>query len=306
MTTVNLQMDPAQEGITGFVALLGRPNTGKSTLLNTLLGCHLAAVSNKPQTTRKYMLGIFNDKNSQIMFLDSPGVHAGNIAIDEAMAKSVERVMEDADVVVCMIDPTREPGAEDGMVAQLASKSKKPILLLFNKADLTTPEQQAISSRFYRKYLPDAPDITLIAHNEASAASLIVRLKKMLPHGIFLYDRDEVTNIYERDIAAELIREVLLLELEQEIPHCIAVTIDRWKELKTKEIMVEATLNLEREAHKGIVIGKGGRMIKRLRKMATAKLIELCQCKVTLELFIKIVPNWRKKKQFLKEIKLLD
>ena len=296
-----------QKGHTGYVALLGRPNTGKSTFLNTILGCHLAAVSAKPQTTRKSMLGIYNDADSQIIFLDAPGVHPYHIALDEAMSESVNKVMSDADIVVCLIDPTRTPGQEDGMVADLAVACGKPVLLVLNKTDLSTPQQRQTSLDFYQQRLPLADSYLMTANDAASAQGLLDRLKAMLPVELYLYDREEVTVAYERDIAAELIRETLLEKLHDEIPHCIAVTVDSWKNMSEKDILVRATLILEREAHKGIVIGRGGAMIKAIRRASQSKISELCQgANILLELSIKIIPNWRKHKQFLKDLRLWE
>jgi len=311
MSALNLQdlqaeaLRPPPSGRTGFVALLGRPNTGKSTLLNTLLGCHLAAVSNKPQTTRKQLLGIYNDDDSQILFLDAPGVHQSKLAIDEAMDLSICKALEEADVLVCLLDPLREPGTEDGMVALLAAKSAKPVLLVLNKTDASTPEQRQQMLEFYRHDLPEAPVFNLTATSKESAHELIGVLKTMLPEGVFLFDRESITDVYERDVAAELIREALLEELQQEIPHCIAVTIDSWT-AQESGIAISATLNLERENHKGIIIGQGGRMIRHLRQLASDKIARFCQTKVTLALHLKIVPNWRKKNNQLRNFKLLD
>ncbi|MBO7741714.1 MAG: GTPase Era [Victivallales bacterium] len=294
------------KGRTGYVALLGRPNTGKSTFLNTVLGCHIAAVSNKPQTTRKSMLGIYNDADSQVVFLDAPGVHSNHLAIDEAMSESVLRTLGDADIVLCLVDPTRVPGDEDGMAAKLAAESGKPVLLVLNKCDVSTQAQRDSSLAFYREFLPETEVLLLTATRPASCNSLMEKVKSMLPEDLFLYERDAVTTAYERDIAAELIRESLLEKLQDELPHCIAVTIDTWKSSE-EEIQIRATLNLEREAHKGMVIGQGGRMLKAIRKDATARISELCGgVHVILSLFVKVVPNWRKHKQFLKEIKLWE
>jgi len=299
------KLTPPRSGKTGYVALLGRPNTGKSTFLNTVLDRHLAAVSNKPQTTRKYLLGIYTDDDSQILFLDAPGVHCAKIAIDEAMDKSIERVLEDADVLVCMLDPTREPGEEDGLTAQRARKCRKPLVLAVNKVDIASEEQIERQLAFYRQYVPDAPVERLVALDREKLGGLMNRIKSLLPQGVFLYEPDELTDVYERDIAAEMIREVLLNELKQEVPHCIAVTVDSWKETD-KKIRVEATLYIERENHKGIIIGQGGRMIKKIRTESTKKISEFCGCRIDLQLFVKVAPDWRQRKQFLKDIKLME
>ena len=297
--------DDHRIGKTGYVALLGRPNTGKSTLLNTVLHRHLAAVSPKPQTTRKYLLGIQTDEDSQILFLDAPGIHSGKIAIDEAMDASIRRVMHDADVVVCMVDPTREPGAEDGLAVAAAVKSKKPVIIAINKNDVATEEQVAASLDFYRKSLPDAPVVRIVALDIKRVQSLLVLIKERLPEGPFLYSEDEMTDVYERDVAAELIRETLLEELKQEVPHCAAVTIDSWKETGNR-ISIEATLNVEREGHRGIILGQGGSMIRRIRECATKKIAEFCGGRINLRLFVKVVPDWRNRKRFLKDIHLMD
>lgn len=306
MELSELKAAAMRRGHTGYVALLGRPNTGKSTFLNTILECHIAAVSNKPQTTRRSMAGIYSDSESQIIFLDAPGVHPGHIAIDEAMDNSVRRVLDDADIVVCLVDPTRVPGPEDEMAAKLAAQYGKPTLVVLNKSDISTAEQRAASTAFYAQFIAGVTPVEMTANDRASAGRLVQQLKAMLPEDIFLYDPEEVTTAYERDIAAELIRETLLEQLRNEIPHSIAVTVNTWQ-TTPKGIDIAATLTLEREAHKPIIIGQGGKMIKSIRRNATRKITELCGGKrIELSLFIKIVPNWRKRKQFLKELKLAD
>ena len=297
---------PPPKGHTGYVALLGRPNTGKSTFLNTVLGCHLAAVSSKPQTTRKAFLGIYNDEDSQIIFLDAPGVHPSRLAIDEAMSLSVSKTLEDADLVVCLADPTRLPGEEDAMAAAMAAQCGKKVLLVLNKGDLSTPQQRQRTRAFYEERLSQVETLEMTALSPESAGKLIQRLKELLPMDLLLYDRDEVTTAYERDIAAELIREAVLELLREEIPHAIAVTLDSWTSTDRGPVL-EATLILEREAHKGIVIGQGGRMIKAIRHHASKKISEMCQgAKVELSLRVRVVPNWRKHKQFLKNIRLWE
>lgn len=297
---------PPPKGHTGYVALLGRPNTGKSTFLNTVLGCHLAAVSSKPQTTRKAFLGIYNDEDSQIIFLDAPGVHPSRLAIDEAMSLSISKTLEDADLVVCLADPTRLPGEEDAMAAAMAAQCGKKVLLVLNKGDLSTPQQRQRTRAFYEEKLPQVETLEMTALSPESAGKLIQRLKELLPMDLLLYDRDEVTTAYERDIAAELIREAVLELLREEIPHAIAVTLDSWTSTDRGPVL-EATLILEREAHKGIVIGQGGRMIKAIRHHASKKISEMCQgAKVELSLRVRVVPNWRKHKQFLKNIRLWE
>ena len=290
-------------GKTGYVALLGRPNTGKSTLLNTILHRHLAAVSSKPQTTRKHLLGIFTDQHAQILFLDAPGIHKGRIAIDDAMDRSINRVLDDADIIVCLVDPTRQPGEEDLLAAQRAASVAKKCIIVINKIDVATEEGIAKSLEFYRQYLPEAPVLKIAAIDENRVKPLMALLKKELPQGPFLYDEDDLTDVYERDIAAELIRETLLEKLRQEVPHGIAVVVDKWQE-KDGKVSISATLHIEREAHKAIIIGRGGEMIKSIRISAAKRIGEFIQARVVLSLFVKVTPDWRNNLRFLNEVGL--
>lgn len=288
-------------GKTGYVALVGRPNTGKSTLLNTLLGQHLAAVSPKPQTTRRHLLGILTDKDSQILFLDAPGIHKSKIAIDQSMDKSIARVLEDAEIVVCMADPTREAGEEDGMAVERVQAAKKPVIIAINKIDVATAEQIEACREYYTSKLPNAQVVQIAAIKSESAQPLLAKLKELLPVGPFLHDEDDVTDVYERDIAAELIRETILEQLKQEVPHSVAVVVDRWNE-KEKRISIGATLHIEREGHKAIIIGKGGERIKAIRIAAVKRIAEFVGKFVDLSLFVKVTPDWRSNKRFLNEI----
>ncbi|NMA41974.1 MAG: GTPase Era [Oligosphaeraceae bacterium] len=292
-----------ERGRTGCVALLGRPNTGKSTLLNNILGCHLAAVSDKPQTTRKRLLGIYNDEQAQIAFLDTPGVHKAKLALNEAMLKSVEQVLQEADLLLCLIDPSRAPGEEDMLCAEMLQQANKPCLLLLNKKDLTSPEEREISLNFYRQFLPEAAYMNMQATDEESCNGLLEKLKSMLPEDVFLFDREDLSDATERDIVAELLREALLEELQQEIPHSMAVKLQSWQE-SDKGVAISADLILERESHKAIVIGRQGSMIKKIRRAAVRKIGAFLQRRVKLTLFLKVVPNWRKQKQFLQELQL--
>ncbi|MGI6354412.1 MAG: GTPase Era [Lentisphaerae bacterium] len=292
-------------GRTGYVALLGRPNTGKSTLLNTVLGQRLAAVSSKPQTTRKRLLGIHTEDDAQIIFLDAPGVHVGKLELHKAMEKAIARVLEDADIVVAMLDPTREPGSEDELTAELAVSCGKPVILAINKIDTASAEDIARSLAFYRQHLPDAPVLEIVALERARVEPLLQQVKTMLPEGPFLYGDDDITNTSERDIAAELIREVLLEELRQEVPHSVVVAIDSWKE-KGNRLRIDATLYIERENHKAIIIGRRGQMIARIRESAERRLQAFTGMPVTLCMFVKVAPDWRQKKRLLQEFKLLE
>lgn len=291
-------------GKTGYVALIGRPNTGKSTLLNTLLKRHLAAVSPKPQTTRRHLLGIYTDADAQMLFLDAPGIHkprlAHDEALDEAMNRSINRVMEDADIILCLVDPTRAPGEEDALAVDRVAAAGKKAVIAVNKIDIASPEQIEKSLAFYSGRLAEAPTIRIAAVSPERTAPLLSLLKSLLPSGPFMYDENEITDVYERDIAAEFIREALLELLRQEVPHCIAVTVDKWTD-KGKSISIGATLHIEREAHKAIVIGRGGTMIRNIRLAAVRKISEFTQSHVDLSLFVKLSEDWRSNKRFLSE-----
>ena len=292
-------------GKVGYVALLGRPNTGKSTFLNTVLDFHLAAVSEKPQTTRRRLLGVYVDEGSQLLFLDAPGVHVPKDALGEAMARAIERTLRDADMIVCVADPTRDPGEEDRLVAERAAGAGKTAILAINKTDIAAPEQVESMRLFYSQHLGEAPVYSVVALRRESLAGLLDGIKAALPTGPFLYPPDDLTNVIEREIGAELIREVLLDKLREEVPHGVAVTIESWQELG-EERQISAVLHVEREQHKLIVIGRRGAMLRRIREAAVAQLATLCGARVHLELWVKVARNWRRRKSKLREFGLLN
>jgi GTP-binding protein Era len=289
-------------GHTGFVALLGRPNTGKSTLVNTILEVHLVPVSEKPQTTRRNCLGIHTTDSAQILFLDAPGVHLGRDALDEAMDAAVNQTLADADTILVLCDPTRPPGKEDAMVADRAAQTKKPLFLALNKTDVATPEQVDGMETFYTQRLPQAPVYRIVAHQRDSVGDLINDITQSLPEGPFVFPIDDLTDATERDLAVELIREALLHILRDEVPHAVAVTIDDWSDTPDASL-IQATLNVERGSHKQIVIGRGGSMIKRIKREATSRLEHLCDRKVNLKLWVKVAPKWRQNKRALRDFR---
>ena len=290
-------------GKVGYVALLGRPNTGKSTFLNTVLDVHLAAVSAKPQTTRRPLLGIFVDKESQILFIDAPGVHEPRHALGKSMERTIARRLADADLIVCMADATRIPGEEDQMVAERAAAAGKTVLLAINKTDTATPGQSKQIRDFYRGFLPEARSFDVAAIRRNTLDELLAGIKSALPQGPFLYPADTLTDTFERHIGAELIREACLEMLHEEVPHGVAVTIEEWKE-SGENCLVQATLHVNQKRHKSIVIGHDGTMIKRLRGAAKKKLEELHGGRVKLKLWVKADPNWQRNSAKLKEFGL--
>jgi len=291
-------------GHVGYVALLGRPNVGKSTLLNAMVDYRLAAVSSKPQTTRRRWLGARSDDDSQILFLDIPGVHAGENALDESMQHSIERAVADADLLVCIVDPTRVPGCEDQMVVDLAAAAAKPRLLVINKTDAASAEQVQQQLQFYTQQLQWQQQLCLAAVQPATLTPLIAAIKQLLPRGPFFYERDFVSTALEREIAADIVREAVLESLRDEVPHATAVDVEKWEETPAK-IKLWAALYVERETQKQIVIGRGGEMIEQIRKMATNKLVDVLERRVQLRLHVKVVPHWRRNKGVLRQLDLL-
>ena len=292
-------------GRVGHIALLGRPNAGKSTLLNTVLGQHLAAVSARPQTTRRRFLGIYTTPQAQMLFQDAPGVHQPADALSQCMDRTVQRVLEEADAVLCLADPTRAPGEEDRLVAARAAAVAVPVILALNKRDLASAAQVEAMEAFYRQVLPAVAAYRVSALDRPSLEPLLEALSAALPNGPFLYPAEETSDSFVRDIGAELIREACLERLLQEVPHAVAVTIDEWRE-DSSPLRVQATIHVEREMQKRIVVGHGGAMINAIRAAAEAKLGDLCQERVRVRLWVKVSPGWRDQRARLREFNLLD
>lgn len=292
---------PWPTGRTGYVALLGRPNVGKSTFLNAVLEFHLAAVSSKPQTTRARCLGVLSEEGSQVCFLDAPGVHRPRHALDEAMDDAIHRALEDADVVLCIADATRAPGDEDALVAERTATATVPCFLAINKTDAAEEAQVEEMASFYGRRLGDAPVFRMAAVKRETLEPVLTAVRSALPVGPFLYPQDSLTDVYERDLGAELIREALLELLRQEVPHSMAVAITRWQERGDRRA-IDAELYVERDHHKHIVIGRGGSMIKRIRGRARRKLEELCGARVRLKLWVKVAADWRRKGRRAREL----
>jgi len=293
--------EPWPQGKVRYVVLLGRPNSGKSTFLNCLLNFHLAPVSPKPQTTRKRLLGILNGKDWQILFLDTPGVYQGKDDLDQAMQSAIRRSLRDADVVILLADPTRPPGGEeDQKVAELAAATRKPVLLVLNKMDISSREQQQITRDFYLGLLPEALVFSACANDLKTLAPIMKAAQAALPDGPFLYPADTMTDTFERQIGVELIRETLLENLQDEVPHATAVVIEKWEEPE-HERRIQVVLHVERPSQKAIIIGEDGHMIKHLGRSAERKLEELCGVPVRLRLWIKVTPDWRKNRGLIQE-----
>jgi GTP-binding protein Era len=287
-------------GRVGYVAILGRPNTGKSTLLNQLLQAHLAPVSEKPQTTRRRLLGVYSAAGMQILFLDTPGLHDADSLLDAAMRGAIRRALADADVILCMADPTRAFGREDAGVAEAAGQRGRPVVVLLNKSDLASAAQQAAAAEEWKRALPQACILAGSALRPASLGPLLAALGERLPEGPFLYPADTLTDAFERQLGVDLIREAVLEILRDEVPHATAVEIEEWGE-KGEQRQIRAVLHVERSAQKPIVLGAGGSRIREIRIAAQAKLAEMCGVPVRLQLWVKVSPDWRRNPTKLRE-----
>ena len=289
----------------GFVAVMGRPNVGKSTLMNALLGQKVAAVSPKPQTTRKRQLGILTLDEAQIIFDDTPGVHKPLHKLGEYMNEEALAALKDSDVILFLVDVSRPPNEEDEMLAATIRQALEkdpglPVLLVLNKADLLKGKQQQEHPPLYQALVPQAEPIAISALRNENLGALLEAIIERLPAHPPYYDPEQLTDLYERDIAADLIREAALLHLEHEVPHGIAVRIDEFTERGERGAYIRATLFVERESQKGIVIGKGGSMLKKIGAHARREIEAMSGRKVYLELRVKVRKNWRNDESVLR------
>ena len=278
----------------GFVALVGRPNVGKSTLMNALLGQVVAAVSPRPQTTRRRQLGILTLPQAQIVWVDTPGIHKPLHKLGAFMNEEALETLTDADVLLFMVDASSPPTPEDEMVAQrLAGVRDAAILLALNKADLVpAAERDAVQARFLA-LLPGAEPHWLSASGGEGRDALLSAVIARLPEGPPFYDPEQITDLYEREIAADLVRAAALDLLRDEVPHAIAVRVDEYKERADQGAYIAATLLVEKDSHKGIVIGREGGMLKQIGTRARQAIEAMSGRKVFLELRVKVNKNWR-------------
>jgi GTP-binding protein Era len=277
------------------VAVVGRPNVGKSTLVNELLKQKIAAVSPRPQTTRRRQLGILTLENAQVIFLDTPGMHHPHNKLGEYMNAVSQDALQDADVILWMVEVNVQPTEDDKMLAGLISDLNRlpTVLLVLNKIDLILPEQSEVRKSAYLRLLPRATPYILSALTGLGRDELLEAVVNALPQGEPFYDEDQVTDFYERDIAAELVREGALLYLHEEVPHCVAVRIDEFTERGDKGAFIGATIFVEKESQKGIVIGQRGEMLKKIGTTARKEIESMSGRKVFLELRVKVSKNWR-------------
>ena len=285
----------------GFVTLIGRPNVGKSTLMNHLIGQKIAITSEKPQTTRNRIQTVYTDERGQIIFLDTPGIHKAKNKLGEYMVNVAENTLKEVDVILWLVEPTTFIGAGERHIAEQLSKIKTPVILVINKID-TVKSKEEIQTFIaaYKDILNFAEIIPVSALKEMNIEDVKSSIFKYLPAGPQFYDEDTVTDQPMRQIAAELIREKALRMLDDEIPHGIAVVIDQMKERPNGIIDVDATIVCERDSHKGIIIGKGGSMLKRIGTAARMEIENLMDTKVNLKLWVKVRREWRDSDMYMK------
>lgn len=276
----------------GFVTLIGRPNVGKSTLMNYLIGQKIAITSNKPQTTRNRIQTVLTTEEGQIIFVDTPGIHKAKNKLGEYMVNIAERTLNEVDVVLWLVEPTTFIGAGEKHIAQQLERVNTPVILVINKVDSVKKEEVFASIAAYKDLYDFAEIVPVSARSGENTRELLKEIFKYLPYGPQFYDEDTVTDQPERQIVAELIREKALHCLNEEIPHGIAVTIERMQ--KTRKLThIDATIICERDSHKGIIIGKQGKMLKKIGSTARYEIEKMLDRQVNLQLWVKVKKDWR-------------
>ena len=281
----------------GYAALVGRPNVGKSTLMNRLIGQKIAIISDRPQTTRDKIETVYTDERGQIIFMDTPGIHKAKNKLGEYMDLVAEKTFSDADVILWLVEPTTYIGAGEEHIAEMlraVDRKKHPVLLVINKTDtLDDPDEIENVIKAYREKCEYEEIICVSAVTGKNEEELLDTLFRYMPEGPLYYDEETVTEIPMRSIAEELIREQMLKHIKEEIPHGTAVQINRFKERKDGIFDIDADIVCERDSHKGIIIGKNGNKLKGVGKAARKDIEQLTGGKVYLSLWVKVKENWR-------------
>jgi len=287
----------------GFVALVGRPNVGKSTLMNAYLGQKIAIVSEKPQTTRQRILGILTEPHYQIVFVDTPGIHTPHHRLGEYMVTTAKRVLKDADVILWLVDGSVPPTPDDESIGQILREAAKvPVILAVNKIDLVREEEWDGIAAPYLALANVQAHALISATRGDNRDRLLAMIVEALPLGPRYFPEEQVTDQDERFLAAELIREQVLRECHQEVPHSVAVIVDEFKDRSDDFSYISATIAVERESQKQIVIGRGGSMLKRIGQGARLEIEKALGRRVYLELWVKVLPKWRRDPALLKRL----
>lgn len=285
----------------GFVAIIGRPNVGKSTLLNSIVGQKIAITSPKPQTTRNRILGIQNLANAQILFVDTPGIHEARSPLNRYMVDQARAACLDVDVVLWLVEADR-PVDRDPMIPKLLEKSKRPVLLVINKIDKVAKEQLLPIIDAYRQICPFASILPISAIKGDGVQQLMNELPGLLPEGPQYFPDDQLTDVPERFIVAEMIREQILMRTKDEVPYGVAVLVERFQENPARNMVgIDAVINVERDSQKRILVGKGGSMIRQIGQSSRKEIERMLGVKVHLELFVRVQKNWTQSGRMMKE-----
>lgn len=297
-------MPDAPSHRSGYVAVVGRPNVGKSTLFNALLGQKIAIVSPRPQTTRRRQLGILTLPEAQLIFVDTPGIHMPKHALDRYMLETATAAIADADVILWLADVSEPPAAEDRRIAAMFGDHapRAPVVLALNKSDRLKPEHVVSHSDAFRALAPQAEWMLVSATRGDNIEKIVPLLIGRLPEGPPYYPDEEITDFNLRELAAELIREAALDALRDEVPHGVTVEIEEFKEPPGRAAHISAMIYVERESHKGIVIGRGGAMLKRIGERARQEIEHQLEGPVFLEMRVKVRDDWRQKPHQLRRL----
>ncbi len=285
----------------GFVAVVGEPNVGKSTLMNYYLGQKVAIVSPRPQTTRQQLLGVLTRPEAQVIFVDTPGIHRPHTKLGEFMVETARRAILDADVVLWLVDISTPPSRQEQVIAGWLADVSQPIIAL-NKMDLVPDEELPVRAEAYRELLPRAESIPISAVRGDGCERLLQAIIDKLPLGPRYFPEEQVTDQQERFIAAEMIREQVLNHLYEEVPHAVAVMVEEFKARQKGALYISATVYVERDTQKGILIGKGGQMLKTIGAAARQEIEKAFDARVYLELWVKVRKNWRKDEKELRRL----
>ncbi|WP_343249749.1 GTPase Era [Diplocloster hominis] len=277
----------------GFVTLIGRPNVGKSTLMNQLIGQKIAITSKKPQTTRNRIQTVYTSERGQIVFVDTPGIHKAKNKLGDYMVRVAERTFDEVDVILWLVEPTTFIGAGEQHIARQLAGVSAPVILVINKTDSVKKEEILKAIDAYRKLLDFAEIVPASALKGDNTDTIIDVIYQYLPYGPQFFDEDTITDQPMRQIVAELIREKALNSLDEEIPHGIAVSIEKMKDRGRNLVDIEATIICERDSHKGIIIGKSGVMLKKIGSAARYEIEKMLEKKVNLQLWVKVKKDWR-------------